>query len=291
VTFKRHNHGASHSYSEDGRKIPGVTTILGAGIPKSGLIKWAGEEVAEYVVDRLTAKGGHIYADDLVRDVRAGAKYPIPDGLPRTKLAKELSFAPSRTRDKAGLKGTQVHKIAQQLLETGEWTPGEGQEHLEGYADALESWFAMWQPGAGALLERPVLNRSVFYAGTFDLVAPLITLPGLSLVDYKAGRSGIFGETALQGAAYRYAEIYVDAAGVEQPMPKVSRFLGVWLRPDGTHETYPIAAGPEEFRIFRYVYELAKWLAGPDLFKLEGEEPAVRTVKGDAIRPDRQDVA
>jgi hypothetical protein len=296
--FKRRNYGQGHGYTLDGIKIPGVTTIIGEGIPKPGLIGWAGDEVAEYVIDRLRLDDGHVLADDLVADIRKVAKYPIPaTGLPRTKLAKELAFAPSRTRDAGGLKGTQVHEIAKRLAETGEWTPGEGDEHLTGYADALEAWWHDWQPGGRVLVERPVLNRDVFYAGTFDLVAEL-RAPGWCLVcgsrgclgrvlaDYKAGRSGIFGETALQLAGYRFAEVYVDDDR-EWEMPEVDHCLGVWARPDGTSDTYPIRAGADEFRIFRYVYEIAKWRSGPDLFKTEGDPP-IRTVKGDAIRPAQE---
>jgi hypothetical protein len=287
MEFKRRNHGGGHSYWLGDRKVPGVTTILGAGLPKSGLIGWAGSTVAEYVVDRLTMRDGHILADDLIRDIRETAKYPIPSGLPRVKLAKELSFAPNRDRDTGALKGQQVHDIARQLAEVGEWTPKPGEEHLEGYADALVDWWHQWDPSGLVLVERSVLHRSAFYAGTFDLYAEHCGGCGRCLVDYKAGRSGIFGETSLQVAGYRYAEVYVDDNGDEHPMPAVDRCLGVWLRPDGTHETYPLDAGPDEFRVFRYAYELAKWLVGPELFKLEGDPP-VRLVKGEPIFPTAQ---
>jgi hypothetical protein len=289
-TFKRHDHfgGQTHSYSEDGRKVPGVTTILNAGIPKSGLIGWAGSAVAEYVVDRLTlhvdAHGEtRVVADDLIRDIRATAKYPVPPGLPRVKLAKELSFAPNRDRDAGALKGQQVHDIARHLAQTGEWTPGPTEEHLEGYADALVDWWHQWDPAGLVLVERPVLNRGAFYAGTFDLIADLRGW-GRCLVDYKAGRSGIYGETALQLAAYRYCDIYVDEAGDEQTMPIVNHCLGAWIRPDGSHETYELTAGHEEYRLFRYCYEVAKFLAGPDLFKLDGDPP-VRLVKSEPVSP------
>ena len=293
--FKRRNHGSGHSYRLGDRKVPGVTKILGAGIPKVGLIGWAGSSVAEYVADRLTLKGDHVLADDLVRDLRATAKYPIPAGLPRTKIARELSFAPNRERDAGANKGQKVHDLAHQLAAgaTVEVPP-----ELTGYVDAYLDWSRTWEPRL-ELAERPVLHRGIFYAGTFDLWAILRTATpdprcavcghagcmARCLIDYKTGRSGIFGETALQIAAYRYAEVYVDVAGDEQLMPDVDHCLGVWFRPDGTWETYPITAGPDEFRLFRYAYELAKWLAGPDLFGLEGEDPPVRSVIGPPIFP------
>jgi hypothetical protein len=298
--FVRRNYGKGHGYKLGDRKVPGVTRILQAGVPKPGLIGWASSTVAEYVVDRLTLVQGrngppHVVADDLIRDIRASAKFPIPDGLPRIKLAKELAWAPNRERDTGGAKGTRVHDIAQALAETGEWTPAPDDEHVEGYADAIVDWWQRWEP-TGVLVERPVLHRSAFYAGTFDLVAE-INAPATvaadrvrAIVDYKAGRSGIFGETSLQVAAYRHAEIYVDAAGDERPMPAVDVALGVWLRPDGTHETYELDAGLNAFRLFRYAYELAKFLEGPDLFGLEGDPP-VRQALSEPLFPHAQKAA
>lgn len=292
TTFKRRNHGSGHSYRLDGNKVPGVTTILNAGIPKPGLIGWAGSTVAEYVVDRLTLSAdGHYYADDLIADVRATAKYPIPHGLPRVKLARELSYAPNRQRDAGANKGGKVHRLAMTLADKGE---ADVPDELIGYVDAYLSWRDQWNP-TGELVERPVLNRTVFYAGTFDLVGQLgiaacavcadPECDGVCLVDWKTGQSGIFGETALQCAGYRYAEVYIDDAGNEQPMPAIDHCLGVWLRPDRTHDTYQLTAGPDEFRLFRYAYEIAKFLAGPDLFGLDGEEAPVRGVISAPISP------
>jgi hypothetical protein len=59
-------------------------------------------------------------------------------------------------------------------------------------------------------VEFSVASYRYGYAGTGDLIAWL-TVPGASvpsswLLDVKTNRSGIYGETALQLAAYRYAE-------------------------------------------------------------------------------------
>lgn len=292
-TFVRRNHGNGHSYRLGDRKVPGVTTIIGAGLPKNGLIGWAGSTVAEYVVDRLELDEttGQVDATALVRDIRAGAKYPIPQGLPRVKLAKELSYAPNRVRDKGANKGGKVHTLAMQLATTGE---AEVPDYLVGYVDAYLDWRDKWNP-TDELVERPVLNRTVFYAGTFDLLAPLgvdvcavcgdSECDGVALVDWKTGQSGIYGETCLQVAGYRHAEVYVDELGDEYPMPAVDHCLGVWLRPDRTHETYELDAGETAWRLFRYVYEVAKFLAGPDLFGLDGERAPVMEAKSDALRP------
>jgi hypothetical protein len=296
--FKRRNHGNGHSYRLGDRKVPGVTTIIGAGVPKGGLIGWAGTTVAEFVVDRLSVDDrGRVLADDLIRDLRAGAKYPIPAimpgrGMPRSKLARELSFAPNRVRDTAAARGGKVHEYAEQLAAGKDV---DVPDETLGYVDAYLDWREKWQPSE-ELLERPILNRSVFYAGTPDLVAVLGAdscavcgspdCDGMTLVDWKTGQGGIYGETALQVAAYANAEVYVDVDGVEQPMPGIRHTLGVWLRPDRTHETYPLDGGPATFRLFRYVYEVAKFLDGPKLFgTADDEEAPVVTAKGSPITP------
>jgi hypothetical protein len=45
----RRNHGRGHSYRIDGRKVPGVTTILNA-LPKQ-LTKWAAEKGADHAIN------------------------------------------------------------------------------------------------------------------------------------------------------------------------------------------------------------------------------------------------
>ena len=48
---KRRNHGRGHSYLLDGEKVPGVTTLISNGFPKSALINWAARTVAARAVD------------------------------------------------------------------------------------------------------------------------------------------------------------------------------------------------------------------------------------------------
>jgi hypothetical protein len=71
------------------------------------------------------------------------------------------------------------------------------------------------------------MSHQYGWAGTFDAIFEFPNgLRGLPMecprlmVDLKTNRSGIFGETALQLAGYRYADTYLDEDGNEQPMPK-----------------------------------------------------------------------
>jgi hypothetical protein len=70
------------------------------------------------------------------------------------------------------------------------------------------------------------------------------------LLDAKTNEKGIYGETALQLAAYRYAEKYVDADGVEQDMIPVTG-CGAILISAETAQLIPCTAGPEQFKAFR----------------------------------------
>ncbi|MBQ1163885.1 hypothetical protein KBZ21_38450, partial [Streptomyces sp. A73] len=82
----------------------------------------------------------------------------------------------------------------------------------------------------------PVASRTWWYSGTPDVIGDVPD--GRRLIcDYKSGRSGIWGETALQLAAYARAEFYLDEHGIEQPIPHVDGGLAVWLRADG-YDTY-----------------------------------------------------
>lgn len=291
--FVRRNHGTGHSYWLGDRKVPGVTTILSEGVPKPALVGWAAGSVADYVVDRLREDHGHILADDLVQAVRDTSKYPIPSGLPRVKLAQALRFAPNNARNAAGARGSDIHDLALQLAQTGQ---ADIPDHLLGHVDAYLDWRRHWQPQL-ELVEHSVLNKTAFYAGTFDLWALLLGdngrclvcgndgCEGRCLIDWKTSGSGIFGETALQLTAYHHAETMLGRDGDEQPMVGVDHCLGVWLRADRTHETYELAAGPDVFRLFRYVYEVAKAVGDPKKLFGSDDDAPIRTFKSAPLAP------
>ena len=92
------------------------------------------------------------------------------------------------------------------------------------------------------------------------------------LLDIKTTRSGIYGETALQIAAYRNAEFYLDADGEEQPMPAVDACGAIWVRADG-YDLIPVDASPTTFRTFLYVQQVAKFTANSADLVLPALEP------------------
>ncbi|MGL5911219.1 MAG: hypothetical protein ACRCZP_14545, partial [Phycicoccus sp.] len=236
VTIRRVQSGSSgHRYIDaTGAPVPGVTTVIGAGLPKPALINWAGNATADYAVDHW---------DDLSRL------------KPAARLAK-LRKARYEDRDRAGNQGTAVHAIAEQLARGEEV---EVPDHLAGHAESYVQFLDEWQPEP-ILVEAIVVSHRHGYAGTLDLVARIDLGAGdqIAILDLKTSRSGIFGEVALQLAAYRYADAYVDADGAEQPMPVIDRVLAVHCRADG-YDLYPITAGPEQLRAWLYVREVARF--------------------------------
>jgi hypothetical protein len=223
----RTNHGRGHSYKIDGRPVPGVTTILGAVVAKPALVGWAGRLVAEYVADKDAA---------WLEELRA-------DG--REALVDHLKGVPNRDRNAAAARGTLIHRYAERVIageelqETPELEPLWG--HIESCVKFLDDW------DVRPVLVEPVIgNRTHRYCGSADLVADSARgAVRRAIFDYKTGASGIFPETALQLAAYRHAEAYVDDTGAEEPVADlgIEAAYGVHLRGDG-YDVYPVDTEP-----------------------------------------------
>jgi len=284
-------HGNGHSYYLDGEKVPGVTKILSDGIPKNGLIGWAGSTVADFVVNNLaTARGSdgrtRIVADDLVREALAWnesrgthAVKVGSEALPRLALAKILASVRYKDSDEAAGRGTEVHGLAADLARGKEVkVPEELRGHVASYVRFLNEW-----DPTEALVERVVVNRRWRYMGRLDLLA-MFAQYGRGLLDIKTSRSGVFAETALQLAGYGFSESMldgVDGAGqaIEVPMPAVDWYGVVWVRADG-YDVYRFDVTEKTHRIFLYAKSVGEWLD----FK---EGPAA-TVKSDSLPAPRR---
>jgi hypothetical protein len=255
---RRQDYGRNHSYLIDGQKADGVTGVLNDGVPKPALVGWSARMVAEYVVEEWQS---------LARLLETAG----PDAV-----VELLKGTPNRDRDKAAKRGTEVHGYAE-LIALGQEV--EVPDELIGHVDSYLQFRDDWQP-FDEILEAVVFNRTYRYGGTLDIIATLKNrlLPSgkasRALIDIKTNRSGPFAEVALQGAAYRYAEIMVDkVSGEEVPMPEVDEVLCLWLRADG-YDLIPFKAGPEEFSYFLYAQQVAHF-----------QTVHWKTVKGEALVP------
>jgi len=275
-------HGNGHSYYLEGEKVPGVTTILSNGIPKNGLIGWAANTVADIVVNGLTTVQDshgvtHVVADDLVRELLAwnetrgsNAVKVGSETLPRLALAKILASVRYRDVDEAANRGTEVHSLAEALARGDEI---DVPEPLDGHVTSYLRFLDEWDP-TEALLERVVINRRWRYMGKLDLLADFEDY-GRGLLDVKTSRSGVFAETALQLAGYRYAETMLDG-DVEIPMPEVDWCGVVWVRADG-YDVYRFDITEKTFRVFLYAKQVGDWL--------DFKEGPASTVKSAALPP------
>lgn len=227
-TAKGHHYVDSH-----GRRVPGVTTITGA-LPKDALINWAANATAGYTIDHW---------DTLA-------------ALAPSERLKKLQGARYEDKDRAANRGTEVHKLAEQLITGAEVDiPEELAGHAESYVHFLDEFNP--QP---ILIEGVVFSHKHGYAGTLDLIADFPTLGKRLLCDVKTNRSGIFGETAIQLAGYRYAETYLDADGVEQPMIEVDDCAAIHVRADG-FDLIPVVAGPHQHRVLLYAKQIHEFTA------------------------------
>lgn len=223
----------THHYEIDGVRVPGVTTLLSDGIPKPALTAWGIRTVAEYAADNL----------DRLNDM-------APMG--REAIVAALRQSPYTDRDKAAKRGSEVHALAEALAHGhAVEVPEEIRGHVESCARFLDDWNVT--PTA---IEITVASRRWSYCGTVDLVGDIGGVR--TIADYKTSRSGIFGETALQLAAYRHAEVWLDGEA-ERPVADlaIERALAVHLRADG-YDVYPLDAGDETFQLFLHAAYVAR---------------------------------
>jgi len=232
-TSARRNHGRGHSYYIDGAKVPGVTTILGAGYPKAALVNWAAETTAGYAVDHW---------DELAE-------------LPPSQRLKRLERARWDVQKAAALRGTIVHDYADRLAAGEEVTPP---DEYVGHVDAYLDFVRDWEPDE-LYVEAPVFSRRYSYAGTPDLIARLADRR-VWLLDWKTAAKGVFLDNVLQLAALRFAEYVLDG-DVEVPIPPIDAAGIVWLRGDG-YDLIPVEANERAFLVFRAVKHVAGYVDG-----------------------------
>ena len=234
---------SNHRYRLDGKAVPGVTTLISGGLPKPALPRWAAKAAAEYVAANLEVLNALPDAESIVATVKQ---------------------SPWSQRDRAAVRGSEVHAIAEKLIHGEEVDVPDA---LAGYVDGYVRFLDAWQP-TPVLTERPCANRQWWYAGTPDAI---VTLPSGErlLMDWKTSK-GVYGETALQLAAYANAEFYVDENQDEQPMPEVDGLAVVHVTPTGT-DVYRIADPDQAWKQFQHVAWVAKQT---DHIKTQISDPA-----------------
>lgn len=208
---------ATHAYSLDGRRVVNVTSVLSGGLPKSALVNWAARSVAEYVATEAEA----------VEALRSTGWEP---------MVKALAAVPDQRRDEAAARGTKFHDLAEAVSLGGQVQVAPAMADM---ARGFVAWLDRFNPQV-VLTETAVASRRYRYAGRLDMVADLNGRRWM--LDVKTSRA-VYGDTALQCAAYARAEFYLDADGQEQPVPEVDAMGVIHVTDQGT-ELYDL--GPVE---------------------------------------------
>lgn len=215
-----------------------VTTIIGNGVPKPALKEWGQRRVAEFAVDRI---------DQWLE-------------MGRDEAIDWLKRAPNRETDRAAARGSDIHDWARAWV-LGQPVP-EPRAELRPWCDAFLAFLDDWKPEY-VLSEATVYSRTWHYAGTLDFIAVLTDLgPVPVLGDYKTGK-GVYGEAAMQLAAYRHADFLGLPDGTEAPMPETAGAVVLHLRPDllpkPGYQLVPVDAGPQMFRAFLYAQQIHRF--------------------------------
>lgn len=262
-----------------GERLRSVTTILSGGVPKPGLVHWAGNMCTDCAIENLPA---------LVAASR------FPDQL--ADLRKWVTRAHTRKKDERADVGTAVHIIIESRIlgielpatimvgegDSREEVPLDGPE-LKPFVENFTAFEAEWKPRWQAS-EMVVANRSHGYAGTLDYViggdGPIgdalrwcgYQVPdGVDIMgDTKTGGDwdhvtsgghvhGVYPEAGLQMSAYRRAEIAWLRDASRVPMPPTAE-VGVvlHLRPEG-FRLYPVRCGELEYQYFRHAQMVDEW--------------------------------
>lgn len=221
-------------HPESGAKAPGVTSVVGC-LPKPGLGYWRGTTVANEAVENLST------VVDLVTKGNSAAAVDF------------LKRAPDRSSGAAAKTGTEVHAIVE-TINRGE-DPGPLHPDFHPWVDRYRDFLEKWQPEF-LEVEGTVWSHEHNYAGTFDGIARLDH--EVVIWDLKTGKSGVWPEVALQLNAYANADVIIDAAGVERPMPEIEGAAVLSLRPDA-YKLVPVRLGEDIFEVFRHLLGVLAW--------------------------------
>lgn len=260
----------------NGDRLRSVTTILSGGVPKPGLVHWAGNTCTDSAIENLPR-------------LVAASRYP--DRL--LELRDWIRRAHTRKKDERAEVGSMVHKIIESRL-LGTTPPatvkvGEEEWALDGpelapYVEHFLTFEAEWKPVWRAS-EMVVANPDDGYAGTLDyvidghagLIGDMLRARGYVVPDgvdvmgdTKTGGEwdhttsaghvhGVYPEAGLQMSAYRRAKVCWLRDGQQVPMPPTAE-VGVvlHLRPEG-YRLYPVRCGDLEFRYFRHAQMVDEW--------------------------------
>lgn len=260
-------------------KLYSVTTLLGQGIPKPALQRWAAREVATYAVNERPAWEALAERD--------------PDAA-----IDLLKNAPYRRTDKAATRGTDVHKVLEALALGIE---PKTDDVTEPYAKQIRNFYSDHKPEV-ELAEATVYNLEYGYAGTLDAIVrfPRIADGLRVILDMKTTDKGPdarsrppYPEVALQTCAYARSEfvglskgrmeysnsrryyLFDQEKDAHELMPRVEQAFVLVVSPED-YRLIPVRIDDEVWRSFLNAREVARWMLSTS-----------RNVFGAPVEPER----
>lgn len=215
-----------------------VTTLLGAGIPKT-LHYWAAKQVAEFAVQHVESWRG----------------------LPYKAAFELLKESPWRTRDGKGEIGDKVHDFVEQY--TGDVIGGATADpeyvlplpfdpDVLGYCNAFLAFNKKWKPEY-THSEVTIYSRTHRYAGSTDNIANFDFEDGRgpvpTIIDYKTSKR-VYDDVGFQLVAYAKGDFIAGDDDEELPLPEIRDGLVVRLGPDGKYTAVPFHMTDELFDVF-----------------------------------------
>ena len=230
-------------------KVPGVTSIL-SQLPKPFLQAWAAKMVAEFAVDNFGAYSS------MVMNGQRQAAIDVLKGAPRRYTTERADI------------GTEAHDLFERIA-LGE-DIGQVHPDMAPYVEHFNQFVADFSP-TFLMNEETVWSDEHRYAGSFDAIAEI---GGETVVlDYKTSKS-VYEETALQLAAYRFADHVIRPDGAKVPLPEVDGGAVVHV----TAEGYSVVPMRVDYDVFQHFLALRY---GP----FEWNADTKKTVKGKKLAP------
>lgn len=258
-----------------GDRLRSVTTILSGGVPKPGLVHWAGNTCTDSAIENLPLLVAASRHPEQLEELRAWIKK-----------------AHTRKKDERAEVGSLVHRVIESRI-LGTQLPesisiGDTEWALDGpelapFLEHLLRFEADWKPRWTAS-EMVVANPEDGYAGTLDyllgadgLIGDALRAKGYKVPagvdlmgDTKTGGDwgrvtaaghvhGVYPEAGLQMSAYRRAKVAWLRDGSRVPMPPAAEVgIVLHLRPEG-YRIYPARCGDLEYRYFRHAQMVDEW--------------------------------
>lgn len=247
------------TYTWGGRQYASVTSIISNGVPKPALVGWAKKVTAEVAVDNI----------DMLNQLVANDPKGAVDWLKN---------AANRQRDEAASKGSAIHEATERIAlgEPLDDVYEEADDTTRQMLRQYEQFVKVVRPVYLAV-EAVVYSNKHGYAGTLDaiietdhegILAQLgLDRPARLLIDTKSSK-GVYAETGLQLAAYRYAEFIGLEDGREVPMLEVDGAAVLHIRPR-SWKLIPMDTSEEVFKSFiraagvaHYTWEVSQRIVG-----------------------------